>query len=295
MDIYSLLNGTGFLNVNKALARKTSLNASAVFGQVLSSYQSFKKKGMLTIRDGKSWFFLTEKTIEEETTLKKEAQSTAIKLLVQEGYIIVKRIGVPAKRHFHITSKIFLELVQDNEELREALVQQGFSDAQTQDDTVHTTSYVKNTQLDNVNSHNLSEENHTTIKKKKEKEKKKKEKDNKSITHNNRKSRDEIVSEVKELYDGLIDDITYKLVVQRVIDAKPRRFRDYLKKAVETEIKNMQSEKEKKSTRSEMTPDWLKEDEASIVEDKGQAPEDIEESKKRLDELLGKNKKKRTD
>ncbi|MGQ8827056.1 hypothetical protein ACUTUE_27840 [Bacillus sp. NA_146.1] len=285
MDIYNLLNGTGFLNVNKALARKTSLNASAVFGQVLSSYQSFKKKEMLTVRDGKSWFFLTEKTIEEETTLKKESQATAIKLLVQEGYIIVKRFGVPAKRHFHITSKIFLELVQDNEELREALVQQGFSSAQTQTDTVHTTSYVKNTQLDEVKSHNLSDENHTAIKKKKEKEKKKKEKDNKSITHSTRKSRDEIVSEVKELYDGLIDDITYKLVVQRVIDAKPRRFRDYLKKAVETEIKNMQSEKEKKSTRTEMTPDWLKEDTTAIVEDSGQASE---EDRKRLEEVLKK-------
>ncbi|WP_144608523.1 hypothetical protein [Bacillus cereus] len=291
MDIYSLLNGTGFLNVNKALARKTSLNASAVFGQVLSSYQNFKKKGMLTIRDGKSWFFLTEKTIEEETTLKKEAQATAIKLLVQEEYIVVKRFGVPAKRHFHITSKIFLELVQDNEELREALVLQGFSDTQTQEDTVHTTSYVKNTQLDEGNSHNLSDGNHTVIKKKKEKEKSKKEKDNKSITHNKRKSRDEIVSEVKDLYDGLIDDITYKLVVQRVIDAKPRRFRDYLKKAVETEIKSMQSEKVKKTTRKEITPDWLKEDTSAIVEDNGQAIEDIEENKKRLAELLGKNKK----
>lgn len=290
MDIYSLLNGTGFLNVNKALARKTSLNASAVFGQVLSSYQNFKKKGMLTIRDGKSWFFLTEKTIEEETTLKKEAQATAIKLLVQEEYIIVKRFGVPAKRHFHITSKIFLELVQDNEELREALVLQGFSDTQAQEDIVHTTSYVKNTQLDEGNSHNLSDGNHTVIKKKKEKEKKKKEKDNKSITHNKRKSRDEIVSEVKDLYDGLIDDITYKLVVQRVIDAKPRRFRDYLKKAVETEIKSMQSEKVKKTTRKEMTPDWLKEDTSSIVEDNGQATEDIEDNKKRLAALLGKNK-----
>ncbi|MFE4764272.1 hypothetical protein [Bacillus mycoides] len=292
MNIFQLLNGTGFLNVNKELARRTNLNASALFGQFLSSYQSFKVKGMLTVKDGKSWFFLTENKIEEETTIKREAQAAAIKLLVKEGYIIVQRFGVPAKRHFHITTKIFLELVQDNVEIREALMQQGFTDGQAQEESVHTTSYVKNTQLDNVKSHNLSEENHTTIKKKKEKEKKKKEKDNKSITHNNRKSRDEIVSEVKELYDGLIDDITYKLVVQRVIDAKPRRFRDYLKKAVETEIKNMQSEKTKESTRTEMTPDWLKEDTESTVEDNGQAPEDLEGNQKRLDELLGKNRKK---
>ncbi|MCQ6530523.1 hypothetical protein [Bacillus mycoides] len=288
MNVYQLLNGTGFLNVNKELARKTSLNASALFGQILSSYQSFKEKGMLIEREGLSWFFLTEKTIEEETTLKREAQAKAIKLLINEGYIIVQRFGVPAKRHFHITTKIFLELVQDNVELRKALTQQGFSDAQTQDDTVHTTSYVQNTQLDNRNSHNLSDGIHTAIKKKKEKEKKKKEKDNKSITHNTRKSRDEIVSEVKELYDGLIDDTTYKLVVQRVIDAKPRRFRDYLKKAVETEIKNIQTEKTKKSTKTKIIPDWLKEDTSSTMEDNGQASE---EDRKRLEEVLKKYKR----
>ncbi|MES1054377.1 hypothetical protein FOA24_37430 [Bacillus thuringiensis] len=289
MNIFTLLNGTGFLNVNKELARKTNLSASAVFGQVVASYQSFKEKGMLTIRDGKAWFYLTEKTIEEETTLKKEAQRSAINILAKEGYILVQRFGVPAKRHFHITNKIFLELVQDNVELLQALAQQGFTDTQSQEETLHTTSYVKNTQLNDVKSHNLSDGNHTAIKKKKEKEKNQKEKDNKSITHNKRKTRDEIVSEVKELYDGLIDDITYKLVVQRVIDAKPRRFRDYLKKAVETEIKNIQSKRDKKSIKEEMTPGWLKEDKTtSSVEDDGQASED---ERKRLEEMLKKYKK----
>lgn len=47
-----------------------------------------------------------------------------------------------------------------------------------------------------------------------------------------------------------------------------------------------------KPIRTEMTPEWVgKEDESAIVEDNGQAPEDLEENKKRLAELLGKNKK----
>ncbi|PDY76972.1 hypothetical protein [Bacillus cereus] len=287
MNIYSLLNGTGFLNVNKELARRTNLNAAALFGQLLSSFRSFQDKGMLLEKEGLNWFFLTESVIEEETTLKRDAQASAIKTLVQAGYIITKRFGVPAKRHFHITQKIFIDLVQESQELREALKTLGFSQIDTPISRKRDFP-----QLDNGNSHNKSAEIPITIKKKKEKEKIKKEKDNKSITHNKRKSRDEIVSEVKELYDGLIDDITYKLVVQRVIDAKPRRFRDYLKKAVETEIKNMQSEKTKKTTRKEMTPDWLKEDTSAIVEGNGQAPEDLEDSQKRLDALLGKNRKK---
>jgi len=291
MNIYQLLNGTGFLNVNKELARKTSLNASALFGQVLSSYQSFKDKGMLIERDGLSWFFLTEKTIEEETTLKREAQAQAIKLLVNNGYIIVQRFGVPARRHFHITTKIFLELVQDNVELREALVQQGFSHTQKQEEVVHTTSYVKNTQLDNVNSHNLSDGKHTTIKKKKEKEIIKKEKDNKSINHNKRKTREEIIDEVKELYDGLIDDTTYKLVVKRVIDAKPRRFRDYLKKAVETEIKQINDITDKQSKRKELTPEWLHDQEEQNIKQDNSKNEKLEEERKRLEEELKKYKR----
>lgn len=46
-----------------------------------------------------------------------------------------------------------------------------------------------------------------------------------------------------------------------------------------------------KHVRTEMKPEWLKEDESSTVEDNGQATEDLEENQKRLDALLGKNKK----
>lgn len=48
-----------------------------------------------------------------------------------------------------------------------------------------------------------------------------------------------------------------------------------------------------KQIRTEMVPDWVREEgnESAIVEDNGQASEDLEENKKRLDALLGKNKK----
>ncbi|EJV41764.1 hypothetical protein [Bacillus toyonensis] len=285
MNIYNLLNGTGFLNVNKELARKTNLNAAALFGQVLASYQSFKQKGMLTIRDGKQWFFLTEETIEEETTLKRDTQARAIALLVKEGYMNVKRFGLPAKRHFNITQKIFIDLVRDNDELREALVLEGFSTV-SQSSDLATSSYRKNTQLENANTHNSTSQIHTTIKKKKEKEKIKKKNIKESIPTNKRKTRAEIVSEIKDAYAGLIDDTIFDLVVVRVTKAKPRRFRDYLTQAVETEIKSGKSETTKttKTTRKELKPDWLGEQE------KESEVEDLEANQKRLNELLGKNK-----
>lgn len=292
MNIYTLLNGTGFLNVNKELARKTSLTASAVFGQVLASYQDFKEKGMLTIRDGKQWIFLTEATIEEETTLKRDAQARAIKLLEEHGYIITKRFGIPAKRHFNITQKIFMDLVQDSEELREALMLQGFS-VQTQSSGLPITSCRENTQLDNGKTHNQSVENLTAIKKKKEKEKVKRKSKKESIPTSVRKTRPKIISEVKDAYAGLIDDITFDLLVIRVTEAKPRRFRDYLTKAVETEIQNGQSQngqatkttKPTKTTRMELKPDWLGNESADSNE-----PEDLDVNRRRLDELLNKNK-----
>ncbi|PGM07202.1 hypothetical protein [Bacillus thuringiensis] len=48
-----------------------------------------------------------------------------------------------------------------------------------------------------------------------------------------------------------------------------------------------------KYVRTEMTPEWVgeEENESSTVEDDGQATEDLEENQKRLDALLGKNKK----
>ncbi|MBQ6446636.1 MAG: hypothetical protein IJJ10_04115 [Bacillus sp. (in: Bacteria)] len=48
-----------------------------------------------------------------------------------------------------------------------------------------------------------------------------------------------------------------------------------------------------KQIRTEMVPDWVREEdnESAIVEDDGQASEDLEENQKRLDALLGKNKK----
>lgn len=48
-----------------------------------------------------------------------------------------------------------------------------------------------------------------------------------------------------------------------------------------------------KQIRTEMVPDWVKKEdnESTIAEDNGQATEDLEENQKRLDALLGKNKK----
>ncbi|MDK8643803.1 hypothetical protein [Niallia taxi] len=111
MKLISILSGKGFVMYNKELAHSVSVNGAIIFGQLCSSYESFGSKGMLTIRDGKEYFFLTSETLEEETALTYKQQLKATKELEDAGYIKTKVMGVPSKKYFHITDKVVHELL----------------------------------------------------------------------------------------------------------------------------------------------------------------------------------------
>lgn len=113
MKLISVLSGNGFVMYNKALAHAVSVNGAIIFGQLCSSYESFGSKGMLRIKDGKEYFFLTSDTLEEETALSYKQQLKAIKELEQAGYIETKVMGVPSKKYFCITDKIVQELLSE--------------------------------------------------------------------------------------------------------------------------------------------------------------------------------------
>ncbi|MFX3625663.1 MAG: hypothetical protein ACE3JP_16900 [Ectobacillus sp.] len=111
MKLISILSGKGFVMYNKELAHSVSVNGAIIFGQLCSSYESFRSKGMLTVRDNKEYFFLTSETLEEETALSYKQQLKAAKELEEAGYIETKVMGVPSKKYFHITDKIVDELL----------------------------------------------------------------------------------------------------------------------------------------------------------------------------------------
>ncbi|MFQ3546597.1 hypothetical protein Q7A53_21145 [Halobacillus rhizosphaerae] len=113
MRLLSLLSGNGFVMYNKELAHTVSTNGAIVFGQLCSSYESFRIKNMITIRDEKEYFYLTSEVLREETALTYKQQLRAIKELEQAGYIYTKMMGVPSKKYFHITDKIINELVSE--------------------------------------------------------------------------------------------------------------------------------------------------------------------------------------
>lgn len=106
MKLMSILSGQGFVMYNKDLARSVSINGAIIFGQLCSSYESFGNKNMLTIKEGREYFFLTSETLEKETSLTYKQQLKAAKELEVAGYIETKVMGVPSKKYFHITDKI---------------------------------------------------------------------------------------------------------------------------------------------------------------------------------------------
>jgi len=103
MNLLSILGGNAFVMFNKEIAREVSVNGAIIFGQLCSSYESFGSKDMLTVREGKEYFFLTSDVIEEETALTYKQQLKAIKDLEEAGYIETVIMGTPAKKYFHIT------------------------------------------------------------------------------------------------------------------------------------------------------------------------------------------------
>lgn len=113
VDIQELISGKGFIMVNKGLAKMVGLVPATIYGELVSTFQYWKGRNSLTEIDGKEWFFCTLEDLEDKTTIKKDAQSKAIKTLEKEGLIITKRHGLPAKRYFHLTDK-YVQLLVDN-------------------------------------------------------------------------------------------------------------------------------------------------------------------------------------
>ncbi|HDX9625822.1 TPA: hypothetical protein ROY26_004969 [Bacillus anthracis] len=184
MKLISVLSGNGFVMYNKALAHTVSVNGAIIFGQLCSSYESFGSKGMLTIKDGKEYFFLTSDTLEEETALSYKQQLKAIKELEQAGYIETKVMGVPSKKYFCITDKIVQELLSEvnpSSDKREDL------DVSTNPETVKQeseSSLSKRETLALPKGNGKPVQKGSTIKKKNKKEQDKNNKDNIIVNNN---------------------------------------------------------------------------------------------------------------
>ena len=169
MNLMSLLSGKGFVMFNKDLAHEVSVNAAIIFGQLCSSYESFSNKKMLKVIDGKEFFFLTSNTLEKETALSYKQQMKAVSELEKSGYIETTLTGVPAKKHFHITEKIYSKVLSNSSsDKREEL---NISTIPENNEDYESPSLYKREKLDMPKGNNKIVQKGSTIKKNNKKDK----------------------------------------------------------------------------------------------------------------------------
>lgn len=97
MNVIQLVATSGFLTVNKVIAREVGLEAAALLGELASTQVYWEERGELN-EDG--MFFETAEQIEQNTTLTAYQQGKASKVLEGAGLIRTTRKGVPAKKYF---------------------------------------------------------------------------------------------------------------------------------------------------------------------------------------------------
>lgn len=89
-----LISGGGYISTNKAIARDTDLNTSALFGELIS----------LSSRFGKDEFYYTYEELNYSTTLTDDAIRKSVRKLCKIGVISVTRKGMPCKTYYKINT-----------------------------------------------------------------------------------------------------------------------------------------------------------------------------------------------
>ena len=108
MSILQLLASENFITVNKTLIKELGLEEAVIFGELCSEYAYWEKEGKLV--DG--MFFCSSSKLEDITGLSEYKQRSAIKNLIQAGYLKQELKGLPKTRYFEIIQEPVLKLFQ---------------------------------------------------------------------------------------------------------------------------------------------------------------------------------------
>ena len=79
--------------INKDFSRKFGIETALLLADLVDKWIYF---------DCSEWFFNTSENIENDTTLSYHKQKEALKILIANGFIETKLVGIPAKLHFKI-------------------------------------------------------------------------------------------------------------------------------------------------------------------------------------------------
>lgn len=97
--ILDLLRSDGSIVVNKTLAQAIGINAAVMYSELISKHKYFSDRRQLT-EDG--FFYNTVKNMQDDTTLSKDQQLEAIKVLKGLDLIDQTNRGLPRTRHFKV-------------------------------------------------------------------------------------------------------------------------------------------------------------------------------------------------
>jgi DNA-binding MarR family transcriptional regulator len=253
----------GFIRVHKGLIKKVGINAAIVYGELVSLFEYWKKRGELTEQNGRMWFYCTIEDLEEKTTLKRDAQDKAIAKLVAEGLIEVQRFGHRARRYFYVDTMYVEMLFGKDEECADTEIQIA-EKSQTKTDLDCGKTAVSNNNKEIDSNKNKNKKNN-----------------NKNLSINEIKPEplrellakqvdrltDDKVSVVKNLADiylplfeaAGLNEVNFAHVVIRCLMYPTMNFRHYLRKALDAELtktRTVQSEK-RTTVRKEPTPEWF--------------------------------------
>lgn len=106
--------------VNKNLAKIVWIDASLLLSYLCDQNEYYQSTGQLVAwkkNQDKMFFFCTQPTIEEQTTLTRKPTQSAIKKLSDLWLIVVEKIWVPAKNHFWINEKKILEVTNSTNKI----------------------------------------------------------------------------------------------------------------------------------------------------------------------------------
>lgn len=109
--LFSLLDKDGYITMNKIILRALGIDATLLFGELVSEYIYYYKYHMLT-EDG--YFFSKSESIEENTTLSPYRQREALRILKAKKLVEVVFRGVPAKNYFTINEDVLEEFLNSD-------------------------------------------------------------------------------------------------------------------------------------------------------------------------------------
>lgn len=105
------LGSDAFWMVNKKIAYSVGMIGAALMADLIAKRRYYRSKGQLDDRGG---FFNVADSLEADLTIGEKALRSAKKRLVTQGFIKLKKRGVPAKHYFYIQDNIVLKCLNSS-------------------------------------------------------------------------------------------------------------------------------------------------------------------------------------